>query len=134
MSEMHVVYDGSFSTKVYTQEGALELTTDAPIEHGGKGERLSPTDLFAASLGACVVTILSMYAKKMHIPFEGVKAHVVKKGGPNGSIGEIAIDVHYPGSLSSELLEKLEKAAKHCPIHECIDPKIKQTITIKTSS
>lgn len=134
MSHMEIVYAGSYSTKVYSSENELEVVTDAPKEHGGTGIHLSPTDLFAASLGSCVITVLSMHAKKMQISFEGVRAHVTKNGTPAGGISEIIVEVHYPGSLSKEIQEKLEACAKHCPIHQCIDPKIKQQIIIHTHS
>ena len=134
MSKMQINYEGSFSTKILSFSGEVECITDAPKEHGGKGERLSPTDIFAASLGSCVVTILAIHAKKMEVPFDGVKATVEKKATPTGSISEILVEVHYPGVLSKEIKEKLENAAKHCPIHQCIDSKIKQVIVIKTTN
>lgn len=130
MSEMSIEYSGNFSTTVFSSQGNKEVMTDAPKHNGGRGEKLSPTDLFAASLGSCILTILSMYAKKMEIPFDQAKARVVKTPSSTGSITSIDVIIEYPARLTAEQKAKLETAALHCPIHQCIHPDIKQTITI----
>jgi putative redox protein len=129
MSQMMIDYLEGFSTRIYSTEAQDAIVTDAPKNHGGNGLEFSPTDLFAASLGACVVTIMGMHAKKLGVSFEGVKAKVIKnQGAVPGGIGEILVHVYYPGRIENSLREKLEKAAMHCPIHQSIDPKIRQEI------
>ena len=129
MSEMIMEYTGGLSTKVKSSESGATLCTDAPKSHGGKGVEFSPTDLFAIALGSCVLTIMGIQAKKLGVSFEGVKAKITKnQGAVPGGIGEILVHVYYPGSIESSLKEKLEKAAMHCPVHQSIDPKVKQQI------
>lgn len=128
MSHLKIAYTQGLRAQVTSEQGQLLFHTDAPKEHGGMGEYLSPTDLFAVSLGACIITIMGIYAKKMGIAFEGVTADVEKKPSPTGGISEIIVHVHYPHSIDSGAKDKLENAAKNCPIHHSIDPKIKQQI------
>lgn len=129
MSNMMLEYVEGFSTIIQSLETKASISTDAPQNHGGKGVELSPTDLFAASLGSCILTIMGMHAKKMGVNFQGVKAKVTKnQGAIPGGIGEILVHVYYPMPIETSLREKLEKAAKNCPIHHSIDSKIKQEI------
>lgn len=129
MSKMMIEYTEGFSTVVTSLENQAILRTDAPKSHGGKGIEFSPTDLFAIALGSCVLTIMGMQAKKLGVDFKGVRAKVIKNQGTiPGGIGEILVHVYYPGSIEASLKEKLEKAAMHCPVHQNIDPKVKQEI------
>lgn len=128
MSRFKIAYEEGLRTQVTSEEGQVYFHTDAPKEHGGKGEFVSPTDLFAVALGSCVLTIMGIFAKKMQLPFHDVTADVEKKPNPNGGIVEITIHVYYPHAVEGQAREKLEQAAKNCPIHHSIDPKIKQNI------
>jgi putative redox protein len=126
MSRFKIAYEEGFRTTVTSEQGQVFFQTDAPKEHGGKGEFMSPTDLLAVSLGSCVLTIMGIFAKKLHLPFHDVTVDVEKKPNPTGGIGEIVLHVYYPHAIDPEGREKLEKAAKNCPIHHIIDPKITQ--------
>jgi putative redox protein len=128
MTLLKLKYLEGLRTEVFTENGKFCFHTDASKEHGGKGEYISPTDVFAASLGSCILTIMGLQAKKLGIEFKDVSATVEKKASPMGGISEIIVHIHYHHSLDHETKEKLEKAAKHCPIHSSIDPKIKQAI------
>jgi putative redox protein len=128
MSRFKIAYQEGLTTAVTSEQGQLHFYTDAPKEHGGKGEYMSPTDLFAASLGSCVLTIMGIFAKKLQLPFQQVYADVEKTPSPTGGIAEITIHVYYPHSIDASAKEKLEQAAKNCPIHHSIDPKIQQKI------
>lgn len=129
MSKLVVEYQDGFSTHIESLDHQVKLTTDAPKEHGGKGGNFSPTDLVGAALGACIITIMGMHAKKLGVDFRGAKAEVTKNQGSTlGGIGELIVHVYYPHPLEGSLREKLEKAALHCPVHHVLDPKVKQEI------
>lgn len=129
MSKMVIEYEEGCSTIIKSLETKAVVRTDVPQSYGGKGVELSPTDLFAASLGSCVLSMMGMQAKKLGISLEGVKAAVTKnQGAVPGGIGEILVHVYCPISVEAGVQEKLEKAGKNCPIHHSIDPKIKQEV------
>ena len=129
MSKFIVEYQDGFATDIESVDHHAKISTDAPKEHGGKGVNFSPTDLVGGALGACILTIMGMYAKKMGVDFRGAKAEVTKNQGSTvGGIGELIVHVYYPHTLEGAICEKLEKAATHCPVHQILDPKVKQQI------
>lgn len=130
MTEFVIDYVEGFSTKV-TSEASLEtVLTDTPKEHGGRGEKLSPTDLLAASLGSCVLTMMGIFAKMKNIPFEGVQAKVSKKikNPATGMISEICVDIYYPQEIEDAQKAILERAAKNCPVHHALNESVEQKI------
>jgi putative redox protein len=128
VSEILIHLEENFATEIYSTLGALECRTDAPKENGGIGVNLSPTDLLAASLGSCILTILSLFAKKSKVELFDVKAKVIKTPALGGGIEEILVDVYIEAALEDSVKEKLEYAARHCPVHQLISDKVKQSI------
>jgi putative redox protein len=99
--------------------GRHRLVTDQALEHGGDDEGPSPHELLPAALAACVAFVLERYA--------------MTKG---WDLGEVAVDVDYDptstprrfetvvtltGDLSSEQLERLERAAAACPVRRSLE-------------
>lgn len=107
-----------------------KITTDVPKEVGGSGEFMSPTDLLAASLGSCVLTMMSLFAKPLKVDISGTKAIVVKSQGSAkpGHIGKISIEIHCPHDLEESVREKIEKGARSCPVHHSLIDSIEQTL------
>lgn len=127
-----IVYEGDLHCHATHQPSGEELSTDAPVDNGGKGETFSPTDLVATALGTCVVTIMGLIAKKNGFSIDGAKVHVVKDmvSDPVRRIGSLAVTVTAPiGSQISEAnRQKLENAAKVCPVKQSLHPDIKISI------
>lgn len=111
-------------------EGVESISTDAPKEHGGSGRFFSPTDLLAASLGSCILTVMSLYAKPMKINLKGTKAVVIKDQGDAkpGHVGILEVHIYSPQNFDEVTKEKLEKGAKNCPIHHSLVDGIKQSL------
>jgi len=129
MTTMKIEYEEGHRTKIQSLEGGSSVYTDVPQAFGGKGKEMSPTDLFAASLGSCILSVMGLQAKKLGISLQGAKALVTKnQGSIPGGIGEITVHVYFSETLSHEVQQKLEKAAKTCPVHNCIDAKVKQEV------
>jgi putative redox protein len=64
MVEIHAVYEGNLRCSATHGPSGSTIETDAPVDNCGKGERFSPTDLAATSLGVCMMTIMGIYAEK----------------------------------------------------------------------
>lgn len=60
------------SDLTHLQSGNV-ISTDAPTDNNGRGEAFSPTDLLAASLGACAMTIMGMKAADLGANLAGAR-------------------------------------------------------------
>ena len=73
MTHIKVSYTGDFETECHHESGAL-VRTCPPKDLGGSGKNFSPTDLLAASLASCMLTLMGMTAKKMGFDLHGATA------------------------------------------------------------
>src|ERR1035437_1065798 len=93
--EIDVVYEGQLHCQASHGPSGASLATDAPLDNGGKGDAFSPTDLVAAALGTCVLTIMGLVAQRHSLDLSGAKVHVVKdmvgpkEGSPVRRIGSL---------------------------------------------
>ena len=73
------------------------IYTDAPIDNHGKGKAFSPTDLFAASFGSCMLTIMGIAAQPHGFNIDGTTAKITKVMGTNPRrIIEIIVELTFP--------------------------------------
>jgi putative redox protein len=108
---------------------ANTLVTDAPKDNRGRGEAFSPTDLIATSLGTCIATILGIQARDLDLDLEGIRITVEKHMAPNPRrIRRLETNVWMPTALSADLVDRLERAARGCPVHHSIHPDIEAPI------
>lgn len=130
--EIDVRYEGKLRCRAVHGPSGSELLTDAPADNHGRGEAFSPTDLVAASLGACMLTIMGIVAERDRIDISGMKVHVVKEmiQKPKRRISKLTLRFTMPGGsrLSEEQLTKLKRATQHCPVHGSIHPDIELDI------
>lgn len=102
------------------------LLTQAPRDNGGDGSSFSPTDLCAASLAACEVTTLSLYATRAGIPLTGVTFSVEKhmSAEPPRRIAKLVTHYTIDSPCSDEDYRKLVRAAKACPVRRSLHPDV----------
>jgi len=126
--EIEVVYEGDLRSAATHGPSGAQLTTDAPLDNGGLGRQFSPTDLVATALGTCVCTILGLVADRHDLDLSGTKVHVRKEmvTSPHRRIGKLLTLVKVPqGAVGdSELRQRLEAAARACPVHRSLHPDI----------
>jgi putative redox protein len=127
-----IIYKGSLRTEAtHLQSGTL-IETDAPVDNQGQGERFSPTDLLATSLGNCMLTIMGIKARDMQVPLEGTTVDITKtmKADPR-RVGGIKVVFHFPATLKVDDKQKeiLQRAALTCPVAKSIHPDIEQDIS-----
>lgn len=131
MTEIDIWYEGNLSTRCVHSDNKVEILTDAPKDNQGLGRVFSPTDLFAASLGSCMLTLMGMAAKKLNVDIQGMHAKVTKEMvmAPVRRIGKVRIAFSCPKAVPQEAIAKLVHAAETCPVHQSLHPDIILDIT-----
>jgi uncharacterized OsmC-like protein len=123
-------YLGSLRTEAVHVNSSTALLTDAPLDNNGKGEAFSPTDLVAAALGSCMVTIMGIVAEREGLSLEPLSWQTTKimQSSPR-KIQEIQIEFHWSGAAMDPVIaQKLKHAARTCPVALSLDPALTQTI------
>lgn len=132
MVTIETVYQGTLRTQATHVQSGTEILTDAPVDNQGKGEAFSPTDLLAAALGSCMLTIMGIAAKQHHLNIDNTTCSITKIMAAElpRRIGEIVVSLKFPKSNYTEKDKKiLEKAALTCPVYLSLHPDIKKTVS-----
>lgn len=132
MEQIKLSYKGNLRTE-YVHENGSVITTDGPKEVGGKGEFLSPTDMFALSLMSCTVTMLGFTANKLNFDLGKTSATVEKEMTSSGArrVSKLNVVVSSSANPNPETKKSLEDAALHCPVHLSIHPETNISVTFK---
>lgn len=126
-----ISYEGALRTQIEHEGSGERLQTDAPKDNQGEGKYFSPTDLVAASLGSCMMTILGITARSHGIDIHKMEATAKKiMGSSPRRISEIHVDLHIVTNASEQQRELLKRAALNCPVAKSLDPKISQHVTV----
>ena len=126
MVKISMVYQGDLRCKLTHGPSGDEILTDAPVDNQGKGEAFSPTDLAAAALGSCMLTVMGIAARKNNIKLEGAAAEVEKEmvTTPVRKIGKIQVKIKMPAGINPAQRLLLEEAAHNCPVHKSLHPDV----------
>lgn len=124
-------YLGDLRTRVVHGPSGTVIETDAPVDNHGKGERFSPSDLVASSLGSCMLTIMGIVAKRDGIRIEGTTAAVEKHMTAElpRRIAKIVVNFTMAAGIDPAQHAKLEKAAHTCPVALSLHPEIQQVVS-----
>jgi len=122
-------YAGNLKVELRHGPSGAEMRTSAPVDNNGDGSSFSPTDLLAASLGACMVTVMGIYAQKNGIPFEGAEFRLEKhmRADPR-RIDRLPVTVRMPAALDERQRKTLENVALTCPVSRSLLPDVEQDI------
>ena len=124
-----VEYKGELRTEAVHLKSGKTIITDAPIDNQGKGEAFSPTDLVATALGSCMITIMGIVAEREGIILNGTTAEVEKVMDTSPRrIGEVKIKIKFIQKLNRDQKDKLERAAKSCPVSGSLNENLKETV------
>lgn len=124
-------YQGELRTLDSHIKSGNTLITDAPPDNNGKGEAFSPTDLVCAALSSCMMTIMGMLAERENIDLKGLKSDITKIMAANPrKIAEIQIEFSHSDLHATDVQkQKLQNAARTCPVALSLDASVKQTVT-----
>ena len=129
MSRANIVYQNNLRTEAEHIATGEKIITDAPVDNNGKGEAFSPTDLVAAALGSCMITIMAISPNKYDIDMTGTNASVKKiMGSDPRRISEISIDINMNKNIEEKDRKRLERAALACPVHKSLHPDLEKKI------
>ena len=128
-NQIEIIYKGNLRTVATHLASSSEITTDAPIDNQGKGEKFSPTDLMATALGSCMLTIMGITANVHNIDIGNTKVKVEKIMGKDPRrIAQINMEIIFKSKISNKDKVILERAAKHCPVAKTLENNIKENI------
>jgi putative redox protein len=131
MITIQTLYVGGLRAISTHLRSGVELTTDAPVDNHGKGESFSPTDLLAAALGTCMITVMGIAAAKHKINIDGARLEITKlmQTEPRKVAG-IQVKIYMPELAYSDK-EKLilETAGRTCPVALSLHPDLNQDLT-----
>lgn len=134
------------STGTYTGGLTCELThgpsgqtfpTDAPKDNHGRGAAFSPTDLFCAALGACMVTTLAIAARtRLGFDLPGITWEVTKEMAADAPrrIARIGVEIRLPIPRARDPEGVLERAALGCPVKRSLAPEVETPVTFLWAS
>ncbi len=122
----HVDYEGDLHCTLTHVESGATFSTDAPKDNQGQGASFSPTDLVAAALGSCILTVMGIMARSLAIDITGSSADVEKEmaAAPIRRIAALRVTVRVPHTLSDKHKTMLERTAHTCPVHQSLHPEI----------
>ncbi|HWZ05189.1 MAG TPA: OsmC family protein [Mucilaginibacter sp.] len=129
MATIETTYLGDLRTEATHLQSGTKIITDAPVDNQGKGEAFSPTDLLAASLGSCMLTIMGIKARASDIDIDGTTISITKiMAADPRRVSEIVINFKFPKEYTEKEQLLLERAALTCPVYYSLHEDLKKTV------
>lgn len=127
-AQIDLAYNGHLRCTARQISTGRNLVTDASQSQGGLGENFSPTDLVVVGLGSCILTTLAMVGQRHQLNLTGLSACMEKDmvTEPARHIGSIGMTITLPLGLhlSPADRDRLENAARRCPVKQSLHPDI----------
>jgi uncharacterized OsmC-like protein len=128
-----IVYKRNLRTELTHLQSGTIIENDAPTDNKGKGERFSPTDMLATSLGSCMITTMAIRAADMNLNFEDTKIEITKIMSADAPrrVAAIKADLFFTENFiaTDEQKEQLVRIARSCPVEKSLHPDIKIDVT-----
>ncbi len=99
--------------------GRHTIITDEPERVGGSDLGPAPHELLAATLAACIATMIAMYAQNRGWDIGETEVDVHYD--PDSVPRRIAVDIHLPTGLSADQRRRLERVAETCPVRRALE-------------
>jgi putative redox protein len=125
---VHLNLENNFTSQVYTDKHSI--VADEPASIGGDDLGASPYELLSASLGACTVMTLKLYAERKNWDLKEVYCYVTysKKHVDDidqnldvtGQIDHLQKSIKIIGDLDQKQRQRLIQIASKCPVHKSL--------------
>jgi putative redox protein len=98
------------------------LTVDQPVEAGGANLGPTPTELFAASLAACVGFYAGRFLRRHGLAAEGLRVHceATMSSGRPARVEAISLRLDGLPALADRQRAALLAVVEHCTVHNSI--------------
>ena len=107
------------------------ITADEPISIGGDDTGPNPYDLFLASLAACKIITIQMYARRKGWQLDGIELNMdIRKihaedcedceSNPNAKVDIIETEIKFLGDLDQDQIQRLKSISEKCPVHRTL--------------
>lgn len=115
--EMSGSYLGGLGVELFHGPSGTKIRTAAPLDNQGDGSSFSPTDLLAAGLGACMLTLIAIVGERDGLKLDGLAFTARKEmcASPR-RVARVDLVISMPAGLSPSDRSKLERAAMTCPV------------------
>ncbi len=118
MTRATVTTGVAFPTKVELSNGRT-MSFDEPSSLGGQDSAPTATEGVTASLAACTVATLRIYADRKGWDLEGLEVTVdTTYEGPNPKLFEVAVSI--PDRFDDDQTARLLRIAGKCPVHRLL--------------
>jgi putative redox protein len=110
--------------RVDVTNGEQSMCIDEPVDVGGEGKGLKPTETVLAALGACSAITLKLYAGRKEWPLEGVRVTVTAEEPEKGNKDapwRFVQTLELEGDLDEEQRARLVQIAGKCPVHRMLE-------------
>jgi putative redox protein len=98
-----------------------EVYTDQPVEDGGDDSAPTPTELFVASLAACIAFYAERFLRRNGLTTDGLKVTSEYEWAENPHrVGGIDLAVVVPG-LTDAKREAFARVVEHCTVHNTLN-------------
>src|SRR5690606_28777278 len=108
------------------------FTVDQPTEHGGADTAPTPTELFVASLTACVAFYAGRYLARNGWDRDGlaVEADFALATDRPARVRSVNIRIRPPAGFPADRVERLLAVSSHCTVHNSITQAPDVTVTV----
>ncbi|MGC8848911.1 MAG: OsmC family protein [Candidatus Bathyarchaeia archaeon] len=113
-----VEYSGGF--KFLLRSRGHEVVSDQPSSSGGRDEGMTPPELLAGALGACIGVYVARFCRRHGVSTHGLRINVSwRVDEPSERICEMEARILLPG-LDDKFRSTLLRVAESCLIHRTI--------------
>jgi putative redox protein len=113
------------------------IACDQPVENGGFDEGMTPPELLLGSLGSCAAFYATQYLRNHKLATEGTTVRVsAEKAANPARLRDFVIQIEVPSAFAYEHREGIERAVRHCLIHNtllnppCIFLEVKPSLAV----
>ncbi len=122
-------YLGDKKVRLVHGPSGCEIYTVPPVDNQGDGSSFSPTDLGAASVVSCMITLVALAAAARQISVVGMCGSVKKHMSSSPRrIARLEIVIRLPEALLDEERQIIERAALTCPMNYSLHPDVEKQV------